>query len=94
MRRTSLAFLSALTLSAAVLPMVGSASAAPVSTRTLRVSVLSNRADLISGGDALVRIALPRSVPVGAVSPASSTLSWSYSVRCARCSWKLLSTSA
>lgn len=40
-------------LASAVLAAAAAAAVAP------RVAVLSNRADLVSGGDALVRIALP-----------------------------------
>jgi hypothetical protein len=53
------AALTATTALAAVPTVVGSAAAAP---QSLAIQVLSNRADLVSGDDALVRVALPRSV--------------------------------
>src|SRR3954468_6072151 len=42
-------------------------AAAPADARTSapKISVLSNRADLVSGGDALVRVTLPRGVKAG-----------------------------
>ncbi len=53
-------------LLAAVTVMLGAATAlgtpAEARTKPLRIHVLSNRADLVSGGDALVRVQLPRKV--------------------------------
>jgi hypothetical protein len=53
----------ALTLLAAVLAVAGASSpgaAAPEKRGAVRIQVLSNRADLVSGGDVLVRITAPR----------------------------------
>jgi Tannase-like family of unknown function (DUF6351) len=46
--------------------LAGALAAAPADARPAapRISVLSNRADLVSGGDALVRVTLPRGVKV------------------------------
>ena len=57
-----------LLLLALVLPLLTPVSAQPAEaaqgprTPRLRVEVLSNRADLVSGGDALVRVRVPRGV--------------------------------
>jgi hypothetical protein len=50
-------------LGAAVLVTASTAAASPVP----RIKVLSNRADLVSGGDALVRVKVPRKVRVARV---------------------------
>ena len=42
------------------------ALAGPAAAAVPRIDVLSNRADLISGGDALVEVVLPRGVEPGA----------------------------
>ena len=62
MRRTVL-----VSVIAAVALMAGGAAGAQAAG-TLSVQVLSNRADLISGGDALVAVALPRGVNPASVS--------------------------
>lgn len=54
--------LVAAALAVSALPSVGSTAAAQVPLRELAVEVLSNRADLVSGGDALVSVALPAKV--------------------------------
>lgn len=64
MRRTLLAVVSAFALAAALVPVTATTATARKAkvvrlAKTLPISVLSNRADLISGGDALVRITLP-----------------------------------
>lgn len=69
-RRALPAVLTAIAMGASVLPVVlaAPASGVPVATAVVRTSepltiqVLSNRADLISGGDALIRFDAPRSV--------------------------------
>lgn len=71
MRRVFLLILSVVMVASGFLA-VDSASAARKSkvvrvTKPLTVSVLSNRADLISGGDAFVRIGLPSAVKPGIV---------------------------
>src|SRR3954469_9022099 len=48
------------------LPFTGTTAAAPTRGR-LTIEVLSNRADLISGGDALVAVRVPRGVRPGTV---------------------------
>jgi hypothetical protein len=48
-----------------LLALTGQAGAAP--TQPLRIEVLSNRADLISGGDALVAVVIPATVEAGRV---------------------------
>ena len=60
--RLRTAGLALLALSAAA--MAAMAGVVPASSRTPapRIAVLSNRADLVSGGDALVRVKLPRGV--------------------------------
>ena len=54
----------ALALAACAVALVTGAAAAPAAARVPapRIKVLSNRADLVSGGDALVRVTLPRGV--------------------------------
>lgn len=54
--------LAAAALAALVAPSVGSPAVAQVALKPLAVEVLSNRADLVSGGDALVAIDLPAKV--------------------------------
>ena len=54
--------LVAAALAVSALPSVGSPAAAQIPLRELAVEVLSNRADLVSGGDALVSVALPAKV--------------------------------
>lgn len=80
MRRALLAVLAALALGCAALPVLASAPAVGVpvpavvrTTQPLTVSVLSNRADLVSGGDALVRIALPPALPADRVTVSIGT---------------------
>ena len=67
MRRLFITLVAVIGLAVTLLP-ASTAAAAPTArkvvrvTKPLTVSVLSNRADLISGGDALVRVALPRTL--------------------------------
>jgi Tannase-like family of unknown function (DUF6351) len=49
-------------LSALALPLAGAGGAFAFESGGLRIDVLSNRADLVSGGDALVQVVLPRHV--------------------------------
>ncbi len=60
MRRRHLA--PALVALALALPLAPVATAAPSPAKSLTISVLSNRADLVSGGDALVAVELPDAV--------------------------------
>lgn len=65
-RRLKIAITAAIGSVAMLTPTV--ASAAPASSgapppKTFDVDVVSNRPDMISGGDALVRVAVPRNVP-------------------------------
>src|SRR4051812_8511307 len=57
-----LRLLAPLSLLAAIVVPTASGAATP-----LTISVVSNRADLVSGGDALVRIQAPRGTPTSAV---------------------------
>ena len=64
-RRLVLAAVAA--VAALVAPVAALGTTAQAATKPLTIHVLSNRADLVSGGDALVRIALPASVSPGKV---------------------------
>lgn len=64
-RRTAVAL--ALALAAALVPAVAGRGPAAAAASDLQISVLSNRADLISDGDALVGIELPQGVDPGKV---------------------------
>ncbi len=63
--RTELAVLALLAPLLVVLP-TGSSAATPVKGR-LAIEVLSNRADLISGGDALVAVRVPQGAKLSQV---------------------------
>src|SRR4051794_21257883 len=65
-RRSVIAVGAAVTLAAGVLTATTSlASTAP--SETLRIATVSNRADLVSGGDVLVRVSTPHGVRPSAV---------------------------
>ncbi len=66
--RSPLAAALGLSAALAVLPAAGAlTSPATASTRPLPITVVSTRADLVSGGDALLRVSLPRGVRPSAV---------------------------
>lgn len=55
------------TVVALAAPLLGLGAGAQAATKPLTIRVLSTRADLVSGGDVLVRVQLPRSVKPGQV---------------------------